>query len=258
MVYFEKLGNGNVLLRDEQDNILEQFATTSVVSPDGALRILITRNNKSQSSIGWKTITKLVTPSGTTPLGGSTTQQQVIDALVTDFFFLASPEEAITLYNSDGEITEKRTLQGNGNSLAFENLDQLELAYEAKVEAIQSVTKTTTTIGFTGSGTSFQDAYTISLDENQHINVEVNLNYRSPGVAESGFLRCVFAAFRNAGGAAAENGTNTIVSKQTGPGQPARIRKIASGNDIIIQINPRLGSIRNFLGTIEITSVTLS
>jgi len=258
MAYFEKLSNGNVLLKDEQDNILEQFATDSVVSPDGNLRVLITRNNKSQSSIGWKTITKLVTTSGTTLLGASATQQQVINALVTNFFFLASPKETETLYNSDGVLTEKRTLDGNGETLHFEDLDQFEVDYQAKVEKIQSVTKTTTAFAFTGSGTSFQDAYTIPLDENQHINVEVNLNYRAPGIAESGFLRCVFAAFRNAGGVATENGTNTTVSKQTGPGQPARIQKVASGNDIIIQINPRLGSIRNFIGTIEITSVTLS
>lgn len=89
-MYFEKISNGNVLLKDDLGNILEQFSPTSVVNADDTLRILIIRNNKDQYSFGWKGITKLVTPAGTTLLGASTTQQDLILALVSDFFFLDS------------------------------------------------------------------------------------------------------------------------------------------------------------------------
>lgn len=87
---FEKLENGNVILRNHRGNPIRNFLPTNVLVQGEGIRI--TRNNRDNYDIDPKTIKLLVTPEGKSKFNGNVTNAQyaLAEILMRDFFFLDS------------------------------------------------------------------------------------------------------------------------------------------------------------------------
>lgn len=94
MFYIEKLANGNVLYRDENQNnkVVREWLPPCTVNTGDRERIFITRNSQDQFTINLRSLSKLVTTTKTTYIGGATTLESVAEELRTVFFRLNNPD----------------------------------------------------------------------------------------------------------------------------------------------------------------------